>query len=384
MKEQIRIISVIKYAGAYIAFEIGSGFATGQEILQFYTSYGVMSFGAALVSMVLFAWAGGSIMKIGHEADETQLRKPYQFLCGRLLGTFYEYFVLFYLFAVLAVMISGAGATIEEYCGVRYYVGGLAMALLVFVAIAFGLEKLIDIVGLMGPVIIGFSIFIAICTITANFGDLMAGNIDVKALESARPADNWWLSGILYVAYNMVSSVAFLMALGKDARSAREAAAGGITGGILLMITVIFMNFALISRLDLVEGTVVPSLKLAENISSAAGTVFVFIMLCGIFSTAAPVLWTICSNLARPGSATYLILAVLVSFDAFILGQMPFDKLVAWIYPYTGYLGIILLLCVLRFQIKRKRPDRGRKGSIGRPGKDKRRIYISSGMRKRL
>ncbi len=352
MRKKVRIRSVIKYAGAYIAFEIGSGFATGQEILQFYTSYGVMSIGAALVSMFLFAWAGGSLMKIGHETGEEAAAKPYQLLCGRVMGAFYEYFVLFYLFAVLAVMISGAGASLQEYCGVSYYVGGLCMALAVFAAFAFGLEKLIDIVGLMGPLIIGFSIFIAVCTITANFGDLMVGNVDVSALENARPSDNWWFSGILYAAYNTVSSVAFLMALGRDARSAEEAAAGGIAGGILLMVTVIFMNLALLSRLDLAEGTIVPSLKLAENVSAAAGVIFVFVMICGIFSTAAPVLWTLCINLAKPGSKASLMIALLVSLDAFILGQMPFDRLVAAIYPFTGYLGIFLLLCLLRYQIK--------------------------------
>lgn len=354
MKEKVNILSVIKYAGAYIAFEIGSGFATGQEILQFYTSYGVWSIGAAIISMILFAWAGGSVMKIGYETKDVENLKPYQLLCGKAMGVFYEYFVLFYLFAVLAVMISGAGASLQEYCGVSYYVGGLFMALLVFVAFAFGLEKLIDIVGLMGPLIIGFSIFIAICTITANFGDLMVGNIDVSRLVTSKPTDSWWMSGILYVAYNVVSSIAFLMALGRDAKSAREAAAGGIMGGVLLMVTVIFMNFALLSRLDLIEGSIVPSLKLANEVSSLAGIVFVVVMICGIFSTAAPVLWTICNNLAKPGSRISLVIALLVSLDAFILGQMPFDKLVSFIYPYTGYLGIILLVCIWRYKLKHR------------------------------
>lgn len=355
MKEKIRFLSVMKYAGAYVALEIGSGFATGQEILQFYTSYGVMSTGAALVSMILFSWAGGSIMKLGHEAGTAAAEKPYQLLCGKVLGTFYEYFVLFYLFAVLAVMISGAGAAAQEYWGVSYYMGGLVMALLVFAAFAFGLEKLIDIVGLMGPLIIGFSVFIAICTVTANFGDLMAGNVDMSTLKSFRPAGSWWFSGVLYAAYNMVSSLAFLMALGRDARSSREAAAGGIVGGVLLMVTVIFMNLALMARIDLAKGTIVPSLKLAENISSVTAAFFVFIMMCGIFSTAAPVLWTICSNLAQTGSKAALVIALLVSLDAFILGQMPFDRLVALIYPFTGYLGIGLFLCLLRYQLKGRR-----------------------------
>lgn len=35
---------VIKFAGAFIAWVIGSGFATGQEILQFFSSYGYLSY----------------------------------------------------------------------------------------------------------------------------------------------------------------------------------------------------------------------------------------------------------------------------------------------------------------------------------------------------
>ena len=38
------IRNVVTFAGAFIAWIIGSGFATGQEILQFFTSYGSVSY----------------------------------------------------------------------------------------------------------------------------------------------------------------------------------------------------------------------------------------------------------------------------------------------------------------------------------------------------
>ena len=34
------ILNILKFAGAYIAFIIGSGFATGQDIMQYFTSNG--------------------------------------------------------------------------------------------------------------------------------------------------------------------------------------------------------------------------------------------------------------------------------------------------------------------------------------------------------
>lgn len=353
-KETVRPVQVIKYAGAYIAFEIGSGFATGQEILQFYTSYGIYSIGAALISMVLFAWVGAAVMEIGFRQSHGAggLQKPYQLLCGRVIGTFFESFVICYLFAVLAVMVSGAGASLQASLDVPYCIGGLLMVLLVFLAFAFGLSRLIDVVGAMGPLIIGFTIFVAVCSILSSKGVCQGFFDDAEAagLRDLRPAGQWWVSGILYVAYNIVSSIAFLMALGRDAASVREARAGGIAGGVMLMVTVIFMDLALALHLEEAAGSIVPALELAKTVSPVVSMLFVGVMFLGIFSTAAPMLWTICDSLARPGRGA-LILALLVSLDALILGQLPFDRLVGAVYPYTGYLGLVLLACLARYRL---------------------------------
>ena len=53
MKDNINILNVIKIAGAFIAFIIGSGFATGQEIMQFFTSNGLCSLVSILISLIM-------------------------------------------------------------------------------------------------------------------------------------------------------------------------------------------------------------------------------------------------------------------------------------------------------------------------------------------
>ena len=348
MGEEVRIGSVIKFAGAYIALEIGSGFATGQEILQFYSSYGVMSIPAALISMIIFAWAGSRIMAAGFILRDSGGVRPYRLFCGKKPGIVYEWFVLLYLFAGLSVMISGAGASIKEYYGVNYYVGGVMMALLVFAAFAFGRKRLIDAVGLLGPLIIGVTIYVAICVVLRN-GEFQPSDAVLHgASEKLRPAPFWWMSGILYAAYNLVSSLPFLMALGGEAHSAKEASAGGIAGGIVLMLTAVLMNIALLAAGDEVQGSVVPTLKMAMELSPLTAEIFTLILLCGIFSTAAPMLWTICKSLAGEGSRSSRILALLLCLDALVLGQLPFDRLVAAIYPVSGYMGLFLLLCIGR------------------------------------
>ena len=146
MKQKVNGLNVIKYAGAYIAFIIGSGFATGQEIIQFYTSYGIWGIGSVAISMFLFAWVGGTVTDMGFRTKGMEKVNAYGQICGKWLGTFYEYFVRIFLFAVVVVMISGAGATLNEYYGLNYYVGSLLMAVLIFVAFAFGFNKLLDVI----------------------------------------------------------------------------------------------------------------------------------------------------------------------------------------------------------------------------------------------
>ena len=58
---------VMNIAGAYIAFLIGSGFATGQEVLQYFTSYGYMGVVGALLTLVLFLYVGVSFITAGFE-----------------------------------------------------------------------------------------------------------------------------------------------------------------------------------------------------------------------------------------------------------------------------------------------------------------------------
>ena len=271
-------------------------------------------------------------------------------ICGKWLGTFYEYFVRIFLFAVVVVMISGAGATLNEYYGLNYYVGSLLMAVLIFVAFAFGFNKLLDVIGCIGPVIIVFSIVVAVATIVSGSGlDL---NVDITPIANMRSSANWWISGILYASYNIFGAIPFLTTMGAGSTSAREVKLGGILGGVVLMTAVLFMNAALLLRVDEIAQFAVPTLRLAKDISPVLGALFSVVLLCGIFSTAAPMMWTVCSKLAPVGTRKSIVIAAVLTAAAFGLGQLPFGTLVGFIYPYTGYLGILLLVCLAAQRIR--------------------------------
>lgn len=67
---------VLTYAGAIMAFLIGSGFATGQEIMQYYTSYGFWGlFGTGAIVLALISFVSIQFLTVGRRE---QFEKPSQ------------------------------------------------------------------------------------------------------------------------------------------------------------------------------------------------------------------------------------------------------------------------------------------------------------------
>lgn len=130
--------AVMKYAGAFIAWVIGSGFATGQEILQFFTSYGYYSYGVVVLNLVGFLFLGHMLMTTGYAHKKDGGFNHFTYYCGKRAGTFYSWLVLGTLLLLIAVLVSGAGAALSEYYGLNRYIGSLITSALVLGAYLVG------------------------------------------------------------------------------------------------------------------------------------------------------------------------------------------------------------------------------------------------------
>ena len=69
MNKKVRKAKVLIYAGAFMGILIGSGFATGQELMQFFASYGLVGLAGIVTSSVLFAFVGVEFVTYGHERE---------------------------------------------------------------------------------------------------------------------------------------------------------------------------------------------------------------------------------------------------------------------------------------------------------------------------
>ncbi len=353
---KMELRDIVRIGGAYIAFQIGSGFATGQEIMQFFTSFGYGSFGACLISMIIFTFVGIVITKAGKEHQLDTQTKAFQFYCGKKLGFFFEWFTPFLMFCVYVVMLAGAGATLNEYYGLNSWIGTILMAALAVGTALMGLSKLVDIIGMIGPVIVVFACVVGLVSGVTNLDGFMAAGETIQNLTVVKSSANWVISGLLYASYPLVTLIPFLANMGATTKSKEIAAKGGAFGGSVLILSVMVMNFGLLANIGSVYNKEIPSLFLADQISPLLAAVFSIILCAGIYTTAVPMLFMTCGKIAKEGTKKFNITVLVVTAVAICFGSLPFGQLVNIIYPYTGYMGLILLVCIVYRTFVKKAP----------------------------
>lgn len=238
------------------------------------------------------------------------------------------------------------------------------MSVLAFAAYVAGFQRFVKVVSFIGPAIIAFVIVVGVITVFRDFDGLAEAAQYEAVMAESRPVRFWWLSGLLYIAYNLTGGSMYYTALGKSAATDKEAAYGAVLGTCALMLAILLMNSAMLCNIGEVGVLGIPTLYLAEKISWALGAAFSVILICGIFSSCSAMLWTVSEKFVVQGTKKSYIFAGCVGAGAFLLGLLPFAELIGAVYPYLGYIGMIYVGRVAYTRFRRE-------GEKGRKSKEK-------------
>lgn len=347
--EKVSVLRVLTYAGAIIAFLIGSGFATGQEILQYFTSYGYWGvFGTGLLVLVLMTYVAVEFFVVGQAKKFERPSMIFHYYCGKHLGTFFDFFSILFVFLSFTVMVAGAGAVFEEHYGLSRYAGGIGLAVVVGISVWFGLKSLVDVIGKIGPLIVVVAIALGLLGILRNPGGVAEGNALLAGMELTQASTNWFMAGLSYVGFCMLWLAAFLTALGKTARSRKEASSGALAGSIAFSVACIVVGLGLLANIAEVGGTEIPMLVLASDVSPVLAAGISVMILAGIYTTAVPLLWTVSSRFFADKTPRFKYLTIALAVIGTVIGLvLPFSQMVNIVYVVNGYVGILLLVLML-------------------------------------
>jgi uncharacterized membrane protein YkvI len=364
MNDQLRIGRVIAFGGAFISFLIGSGFATGQELMQYFVVYGWNFLSVALLMFVLFLYVGVSFITVGFEQKFEKPSDIYDYYCGRYVGGFYKFFSAIFVYMSYWVMIAGAGATLHQQFGLPTAVGGIIMGIVSVTVVLFGLNRIVDVIGNLGPLIVALAIFLGVVGIFINPAGIMKAPEILSGMDLLKAADNWFLSAMSYVGFCMLWLAAFMAGMGGTAVSKKEAGLGAFTGAFLYSAACIVISLGLMANLETIGSDKVPMLTIANSVHPALAMVSMAVVVLGIFTTAGPLLWTACTSFAREGTPRYRITVLCLGILGIAVGiYIPFDRLINVVYVINGYVGILLIVFMIVKSV-RVRMGNGKDGKV--------------------
>lgn len=353
---------MLRYAGAVAAFLIGSGFASGQEVVQFFTGYGAVRglLGALLSLAVLGFMCALTVADARREGGGGNVFARY---CGPRLGGLLGWLLPAFLLGMYAVMLAGAGALGAQAFGWPVAAGRLGMLALSLITVLAGLNRLTDIVGRAGPVLLGLVLLVSAGALAQNPGGPAQGEALRLAAALPRAAKSWWVAALCYAAFNAFSMMPFLAGLAgqmaaaglpkKRCVRAALVGTGGFAGAAALL------HLALSAHLPEILGSEVPTVLLAEGLCGGGGRLFAPVLLAGVYTTAVPMLWTISRRLAPAEHTPRLCAAAcLAALAGFAGSALPFGRLVGALYPVIGYMGLLVLAGMAADVVRRRAPRR--------------------------
>lgn len=356
-------VSSQKVAATYIGTVVGAGFATGQEILQFFVCFGVWGLAALFFATLLFVYFGLIIMDLGSELQARSHLKIVRYAGGKIIGAVIDGIIVFFLFGAVTAMIAGTGALFEQHFHLPALLGNMIMALLTAITVLGGINRVINSISFVVPFLLLSVVGISVYAVWQTPPDIVA----LPREPGSGLIGNWFLSAILYVSYNIILAIAVLGPLGFKAKDRKAVRHGAVLGGTGLGLGALLIYLAISSRFSQVSQLEVPMVFIADQIAPLVQITFAVVLIAEIYTTAVGSLYGFTARIIdlEASSRKAKLGVVAVTVAALLASQLGFSNLVKYMYSLVGYAGIIMLLSLVYGKIRSKNKPSSPKGWTG-------------------
>ncbi len=337
-------VSTFAVAATYVGTVVGAGFATGQEVLRFFTHFGLYGVYGVIGATALFAILGAHILRLGYELQADSHRPIVEEVTGPAIGKLTDWVITFFLFGGAAVMMAGSGAVFAEQWHLNRFLGTALMAVISGGTVLVGMRGVVASISAVAPVLIALVVLVS----TGSILRLGVSPADLQWSQPAAAASTWWpVSLFLYVSYNLIVSVAILGPLGKEGTDPGKLYWGGIIGGTALGLGALLINLALLSGLPETAGYEVPMLYLAGQFAPIVKLLFTLVLWAEVYTTAVASLFGLAVRLARPDTPRFRSVVIGATLAALLASQFGFSQMVGFLYPAVGWIGLLFVFGLL-------------------------------------
>lgn len=313
----------------YMGTLVGAGFASGQEIMNFFTIYGINGLFGLGISCFLFFCLGYKILS---EAVKKQTSSS-KALLKPVLKSFTPYFELvvnIYLLLGFYIMIAGCSAVLEEGLNIPYHYATTITGTICLLL----LDKNIQGLTLANTILIPLMSIL-----------IIALAIKTKSVSSLNPASkkgSWLISSLIYVGYNILLGFAVLASMGNYTKNKKSPIIAALVASIGLFIIGGLLWQMTSSYFYEIQDVQIPLMYVAQKINTLYYHLSILILLCAMLTTALANGFAFAQGLSQSFSIQYkyIIFFLVLGLP---LTSYGFSPLIRTIYPLFGKLGIIFI-----------------------------------------
>ncbi|WP_210130022.1 hypothetical protein [Staphylococcus sp. GDX8P54P] len=334
----------IMVAFAFVGVVVGAGFATGQEIFQFFTSHGSYSITGIIVTGLIITLAGVFVLNTGFTIQSHNHSESIQYYLHPMIARIFDIILTLFLFSLAMIMTAGGASTIHESFGLPYWLSSLLLVLFILMTLFLKFERLITVLGMVTPFLVIVVSIIAIYYFITGDVNFSAAN---RFNEQHGLSLGWWFDGLNYASLQIAAAFSFLSVMGGRMQHRQSALWGGILGGIIITLLLLMINLGLITEFEHIQSVALPTLLLANHISPLLGTMMSIIMILVIYNTIVGLMYAFASRFTEPFSKGYFVLIIAMAIVTFICTFIGFISLIGKVFPIMGLFGFILLIPIL-------------------------------------
>ncbi|MGM0863774.1 MAG: YkvI family membrane protein [Bacillota bacterium] len=333
-----KLAGSFQIAAVYVGTVIGAGFATGREIVEFFTRFGFVGFIAILLSGYLFITMGTKIMLKSHDIKAKSFEEFNEYLFGKWFSKFMNIVMMIMLIGVSAVMLSGAGAVFQEQLMLPKQLGILLTIGLGFITMMVGIKGLFAVNTFVVPLMIVFNLFLMVYSVrNAAFLD---------AFLLIPHAEDGWKSVVApfsYVAFNLAMAQAVLVPVAGEVKDRETIKYGGYLGGFFLTMILISSHITLVMIPDVTQYQI-PMAVVMKSFVAGFYIIYIIIIYGEIFTSVIGGVFGLEKQLTNYWKGSSLMTFTGIFLMIYSLSFFEYSELLSYLYPLFGYMSLLFII----------------------------------------
>lgn len=347
--------NVIKIIFVLIGTLIGAGFASGQEIYIFFFFHGINGIYGIIVSSISM---GGIIYATLNILEKHNIQNYKEFLDkiiqNNKINNYINIIVNIFILITFIIMIAGCGAYFSQNYGINTQIGSTILAILCFFTFLNNVEGLVKVNEFLVPILILFIMAIGILNIQ---------EIDLLNITKYIPQNNnfsWLLNSIIYCSYNTILLIPTLITLKKYIKNQKQnKCIAAITSLITIILSIAIYTILINVDVD-IKNLEMPAVYVIVKLFPKLKSIYGIIILASIYTTSISLGVSFLKNTAKTQKSS-VIIAFLICIAGILVSNIGFTNLINSLYPLFGYLGLIQIYKIIKYNHHAKKKYYSRK-----------------------